>query len=127
MSSLGEEVETRSSVADAAVHDIPAALERSEIPAYFRQFQNAAVLKKLAHTGKGPLYQLIGKKAWYETADIVAWLGSRKRTGPERAPDAKKPPVPSSLQVRGAPGKKRRGRPTKAALWLKAQGQPTET
>jgi hypothetical protein len=55
MTNLGEEVETRSSVADIGVHDIPAALERSEIPTYFRQFQNAAVLKKLAHSGKGPL------------------------------------------------------------------------
>ncbi len=121
MPNPGEEVETRSNVADTEVHGIPAALERSEIPLYFRQFQNAAVLKKLAHTGKGPLYQLIGKKAWYETADIIAWLTSRKRTGPQRTHDAEKASAPSSLPVRAASGKKRRGRPTKAALWRRQE------
>lgn len=73
----GGEVEIRSNTTDSAAHAIPSTLERCEIPLYFRQFKNAAVLKKLAHAGKGPLYQLIGKNAWYETADIVAWLASR--------------------------------------------------
>jgi hypothetical protein len=100
---------------------VPSALERSEIPLYFRQFKNPAVLKKLAHAGKGPLYQLIGKTAWYETADIIAWLGSRKRTGPERTRDGEKASAPSSLQVRTATGKKRRGRPTKATLWRRKE------
>src|SRR5579859_935485 len=78
----------------------PSAIERAEIPLYFRQFQNAAVLKKLAHSGKGPLYQLIGKKAWYETADIIAWLASRKGSGPQRPPrDEASPPFPSTTNL----------------------------
>ena len=105
---------------------IPSALERTEIPLYFRQFQNAAVLKKLAHAGKGPLYQLIGKKAWYETADIIAWLASRKRSGPQRALDPEKAPPPPPLQAPATPRKKKRGRPSKATQWRHAQAQRTE-
>lgn len=98
---------------------IPTALERSEVPHYFRQFKNAAVLKKLAHTGKGPLYQLIGKNAWYDTVDIVAWLSSRKRSGPPRPLNGMDPPLEAAPPASGMG--KRRGRPTKAAVWLRKQ------
>jgi hypothetical protein len=117
-------------MADASTDNaipIPTALERSEVPRYFRQFRNAAVLKKLAHTGKGPLYQLVGKTAWYETADIVAWLASRKRSGPERAPHPRET-NPPPVEDHALATKKRRGRPTKAALWRRQEqarrGQP---
>jgi hypothetical protein len=100
---------------------MPLALERAEVPRYFRQFQNAAVLKKLAHAGKGPLYQLIGKKAWYETADIIAWLDSRKRSGPERR--QAEPPQDQPLSpLRPILRRKRPGRPSKASQWRKKQG-----
>ena len=94
--------------------DIPQALERSEVPQYFRQFRDASVLKKLAHRGTGPLYQLIGRKAWYETADIIAWLDGRKKPGPRRPRlDPSKSINPTALSVQ--PVRKRRGRPSKAA------------
>jgi hypothetical protein len=119
-------IDGRTFVTQVVPSGIPSALERSEIPLYFRQFKNAAVLKKLAHTGKGPLYQLIGKNAWYETADIVAWLSGRKRAGPSRALEALAPP--SEAPPRTSTSGKRRGRPTKAALWLRKQekGNPAK-
>jgi hypothetical protein len=101
--------------------EIPLALERSEVPLYFRQFRDSSVLKKLAHARKGPLYQLIGKKAWYDTADIVSWLESRKQHGPPRSS-----PVPETDR-RNATGnlsagrRTRRGRPTKMAQWIRMQ------
>jgi hypothetical protein len=55
---------------DSNVGEIPRALERAEVPLYFRQFRDGSVLKKLAHAGKGPLYQLIGKRAWYDGAHL---------------------------------------------------------
>jgi hypothetical protein len=105
--------------------NLPSALERSEVPLYFRQFKNAAVLKKLAHSGKGPLYQLIGKTAWYETSDIIAWLAGRKRSGPARMQDDEAEsaaPPPRARQIQ-----ERRGRPTKAAQWRRAQAAQGET
>lgn len=90
---------------------VPDALERSEIPRYFRQFRDAGVLKKLAHSGKGPRYQIIGRSAWYDTADIRAWLESRKASGPRRGTSA--PPLPISATMARSE-KRRRGRPTKA-------------
>jgi hypothetical protein len=95
---------------------IPATLERSEVPRYFRQFRDASVLKKLAHARKGPLYQLIGRKAWYETADIVAWLEARKGAGPAR-PDTSVAAAASPNATAAA--KKQIGRPTKMEQYLR--------
>jgi hypothetical protein len=92
----------------------PPSLERSEVPQYFRQFQNASVLKKLAHRGTGPLYQLIGRKAWYETADIVAWLESRKKPGPRKAGASAQFGNSSASHAVAPEARERRGRPTKA-------------
>ncbi len=100
---------------DKEAVDIPKALERSEVPHYFRQFQSTSVLKMLAHTGKGPLYQLIGRRAWYETADIVNWLNSRKRQGPPRAMGDEKTATSAAPATDSKLMHKRRGRPTKAA------------
>ena len=124
MPDQSEEIETRSIEIQSHLNDIPSALERSEIPLYFRQFKNAAVLKKLAHAGKGPLYQLIGKNAWYETADITAWLASRKRSGPPRMQDDAGESADPAPQARSA--QERRGRPTKAAQWRRAQAAEGE-
>lgn len=111
---------------NATPPDIPLALERSEVPRYFRQFQNAAVLKKLAHSGKGPLYQVIGRKAWYETADIIAWLEARKQSGPEPSkthlskPEITRQPIPKIPP-------RRRGRPTKVEQFRRMSAQQAET
>ena len=102
--------------------DIPQSLERSEIPRYFRQFRDASVLKKLAHARKGPLYQLIGRKAWYETADIIAWLDARKSAGPTQLRGATAPNISSSPQATH-PFKKKLGRPTKTEQRLRALGK----
>ncbi len=118
-------IENPQSAVGSLAKGIPYALERSEIPLYFRQFKNTAVLKKLAHTGKGPLYQLVGKKAWYETADIVAWLASRKRSGPQRATDPEKATPALSLQ-KPPTTQRKRGRPTKAAQWRQSQAHRIE-
>ena len=98
--------------------DIPRSLERSEVPRYFRQFRDASVLKKLAHSRRGPLYQLIGRKAWYETADIIAWLDARKGTGPARPREGSAPNPPAPLQAT-SPVKKKLGRPTKTEQYLR--------
>src|ERR1700733_16096354 len=95
-----------------AGEEIPRSLERSEVPLYFRQFRDASVLKKLGHARKGPLYQLIGRKAWYETADIVAWLEARKGTGPARPSDVSASGASTPIQA-APPVKKKLGRPTK--------------
>lgn len=83
------------------------------------------MLKKLAHTGKGPLYQLIGRKAWYDTEDILAWLASRKQSGPGRRhpaePAARSPSPNADVLVRT-----RRGRPTKTAQWRRAQARQSD-
>jgi hypothetical protein len=63
-----------SNQSDEAVDKIPEALERAEVHLYFRQFQNPAVLKKLAHAGTGPLYQLSGKRLG--TRLLISSLGS---------------------------------------------------
>jgi hypothetical protein len=115
MSTRGEGTRISGGIDDRSSGPLtPLVLERAEIPHYFRQFENAAVLKKLAHANKGPLYQLIGKKAWYETADIIAWLESRKRSGPERCKIAGSDNVTAPALEPAAP-KERRGRPTLAA------------
>jgi hypothetical protein len=102
---------------------IPRALERSEVPHYFRQFGDASVLKKLAHSGKGPLYQLIGRKAWYDTADIVSWLEARKQQGPKRTESAAQSvKSTSTVGLRVSPPK-RRGRPTKTEQWERRQAE----
>jgi hypothetical protein len=99
--------------------EVPATLERSEVPRFFRQFRDASVLKQLAHNRRGPLYQLIGRKAWYDTADIIAWLESRKQAGPdtpsERIAEYQEP-VSSEPPKKAA---RRRGRPTKRAQRLR--------
>ena len=102
--------------------DIPPSLERSEVPRYFRQFRDASVLKKLAHARKGPLYQLIGRKAWYETADIVAWLEARKGAGPARPRDVSAPGASTPVQA-ALPVKKKLGRPTKTEQYLRTLAQ----
>jgi hypothetical protein len=112
---------------DEEAVNIPQALERSEVPLHFRQFQNAAVLKKLAHSGKGPLYQLIGKKAWYETADIVDWLNSRKRRGPPRADATAAHKEQAASGALPIPPRRRRGRPSKAAVWKRMQEQQNQS
>jgi hypothetical protein len=96
--------------------DIPRSLERSEVPRYFRQFRDASVLKKLAHARKGPLYQLIGRKAWYETTDIIAWLEARKGAGPARPHTGMA--AAASPKTPAAP-KKQIGRPTKMEQYLR--------
>ncbi len=94
---------------DFSRSDVPEALERSEVPRYFRQFRDARVLKKLAHARKGPKYQIIGRSAWYETADIRAWLEARKAPGPQGHNKIENStPNPSVVAE-----KRRRGRPTK--------------
>jgi hypothetical protein len=98
--------------------EIPQVLERSEIPRYFRQFRDANVLKKLAHRRVGPLYQLIGRSAWYETADIIAWLESRKSSGPEKQLTTS-PGVATNDNEE--PRRKRRGRPTKTEQRRRAE------
>src|SRR5260221_13347284 len=94
---------------DTARSEVPDALERSEVPRYFRQFRDATVLKKLAHGRKGPTYEIIGRNAWYDTADIRAWLEARKSPGPPRPTvgDASAPSSSAALE------KRQRGRPTK--------------
>lgn len=125
MTGQSTELEPPSIETGSLSQSLPPALERSEVPLYFRQFKNAAVLKKLAHSGKGPLYQLVGKTAWYETADIVAWLAGRKRSGPSRKQDDADTPVkPISQDTAKREG---RGRPSKAAQWRRAQAGQGET
>jgi hypothetical protein len=102
--------------------DIPLSLERSEVPRYFRQFRDASVLKKLAHARKGPLYQLIGRKAWYETADIVAWREARNGAGPARTRDGDPPNMPAPHQA-SPPLRKKLGRPTKTEQYLRSLAQ----
>jgi hypothetical protein len=107
---------------DTSNGEIPRSLERSEVPLYFRQFRDASVLKKLAHSRKGPLYQLIGRKAWYETADIIAWLEARKGAGPARPRVGSAPNPSAPLQAR-PPQKKKLGRPTKTEQYLRTLAQ----
>jgi hypothetical protein len=93
---------------DHARSEIPEALERAEVPLYFRQFRDATVLKKMAYARKGPKYQIIGRSAWYDTADIRAWLETRKSSGPQQHATAL-----SALAMSAPVEKRRRGRPTK--------------
>src|ERR1700733_6397314 len=106
-----------------AGEEIPRSLERSEVPLYFRQFRDASVLKKLAHSRKGPLYQLIGRKAWYETADIQAWLDARKGAGPAQPRERSVKTASSPTQTVTLP-KKKLGRPTKTEQHRRAHRQP---
>lgn len=94
---------------EVARSEIPEALERSEVPRYFRQFRDATVLKKLAHARKGPKYQIIGRNAWYETADIRAWLEARKGPGPQGGNQIES----ATARPLTVGEKRRRGRPTK--------------
>jgi hypothetical protein len=86
----------------------PISLERSRVPEFFPQFRNAAALAHLANKGRGPRYVLVGGRAWYDQADILAWLESNKRSGPKiecktTAEQPKQLPQP----------RRGRGRPTK--------------
>jgi|SRR6185437_10408528 len=85
-------------------------LERSAVPFHFPQFRNAGALAHLAHIARGPRYVLVGGKAWYDAADIRAWLEGNKRCGPTVEPRS-----PKSRPDRAAAsaGLNKRGRPTK--------------
>lgn len=84
-------------------------LPRSEVPLHFPQFRHSAALAHLAHRGRGPLYVLIGGVAWYDPADIRAWLEQNKRRGPDRVPGR----IPTKPSVHQVPDTVKRGRPTK--------------
>jgi hypothetical protein len=85
-------------------------LERSVVPLHFPQFRNAGALAHLAHIARGPRYVLVGGKAWYDAADIRAWLEGNKRCGP--AVEAR-PPKSHPGRTAASAGPKKRGRPTK--------------
>jgi hypothetical protein len=86
----------------------PGYLERAAVHRYFPQFRNAATLAHLARTGRGPLYVIVGGRAWYDPADIRAWLEENKQSGPGRTS------VTRGTVNRGDISKaKKRGRPTK--------------
>jgi len=85
-------------------------IERSAVPRRFPQFRNPAALAHLAHLGRGPRYVLVGGKAWYDPADIRAWLEQNKRCGPKRHLSAT---VSSAVPVEESGKPKKRGRPTK--------------
>ncbi|MGE3335405.1 MAG: hypothetical protein AB7I36_17300 [Rhodospirillaceae bacterium] len=104
-------------MAEAA--QIPTLLERAQVPAHFPLFRNTASLAHLAHIGKGPPYVLVGGKAWYEIADITAWIDSNKVQG---APRAAQPPLPKAVSI----GLKKRGRPTKMEQYFRKLRPPTE-
>jgi hypothetical protein len=88
----------------------PSSLERSVVPLQFPQFRNSGALAHLAHVGRGPRYVIVGGKAWYDPADIRAWLEARKQYGPAQARQLTE--RISARAVEGAQPKKR-GRPTK--------------
>src|SRR6185437_2976973 len=85
-------------------------LERAQVPLRFPQFRNSAALAHLAHKARGPRYVLVGGKAWYDPADIAAWLESNKRFGPVRNTLSSKPTPARSLAGERSI---KRGRPTK--------------
>ena len=97
-------------------------IERSRVPFYFPQFRTAAALAHLAHRGRGPSYILIGGQAWYDPADIRAWLENNKQVGPVRpavlAPKADQ----SKPSISEAP---KRGRPTKLEQLKRRQAPST--
>jgi hypothetical protein len=88
----------------------PSSLERSVVPLQFPQFRNSGALAHLAHVGRGPRYVIVGGKAWYDPADIRAWLEARKQNGPAHARQ-----LPERISARAVEGDqpKKRGRPTK--------------
>jgi hypothetical protein len=85
-------------------------LERSDVPAHFPQFRTAATLAHLAHCGKGPLYTLVGGRAWYEITDIREWLEHNKRYGPTIPKGTTTSPDDHNRQR----SNNKRGRPTKS-------------
>jgi hypothetical protein len=94
---------------DNSQSDTSQFLIRSDVPLQFPQFKNAGTLAYLAHKGRGPRYVLVGGKAWYDPADIRAWLEANKRQGPER--EGRQPSAASRQHATAGPRK--RGRPTK--------------
>src|ERR1700757_5265961 len=92
--------------------DIPQFLSREDVPLYFPQFQRKCTLAYLAHKGIGPLYNLVGRRAFYATVDIWQWLEKTKRPGPNSQPII----VLNSAQskpVAPKPVTKKVGRPSK--------------
>jgi hypothetical protein len=77
-------------------------------------------LAHLAHVGRGPRYVIVGGKAWYDPADIRAWLEARKQYGPSQARQ-----VPERISARAVEGAKpkRRGRPTKLEQMTRRLGR----
>ena len=91
--------------------DIPITLERSEVPRYFRQFRDATALKKLAHARKGPLYQLIGRKAWYQPPiSSHGWSRARAPDPRGRATGARqtRPPPLRPCRRKSSAGRRKR-------------------
>jgi hypothetical protein len=87
--------------------NIPAWLERRDVQNHYPQFTPQG-LNNSAHTGNGPLFVVVGGKAWYRSADIEAYLDARKTTGSGKG----------ALRVRNKPAEKRRsGRPSKMDQW----------
>ena len=98
----------------------PSSLERSAVPRQFPQFRNSGALAHLAHVGRGPRYVIVGGKAWYDPADIRAWLEARKQYGPSQARQL--PDRNSTRAVEGAKPRKR-GRPTKLEQMTRRLGR----
>ena len=98
----------------------PSSLERSVVPLQFPQFRNSSALAHLAHVGRGPRYVIVGGKAWYDPADVRAWLEARKQYGPSQARQL--PERISARAVEGAKPKKR-GRPTKLEQMTRRLGR----
>lgn len=97
---------------------LPILIERAQVPSHFPLFRNTAALAHLAHSRKGPPYILVGGRAWYDVADIKAWLEQNKKVGPteeqKKRGDSEGPAV----------SKKKRGRPTKREQYYRGLRQP---
>jgi len=59
------------------VQDLPPFISRQEVARYFPGIISPGTLARLASEGKGPPYFRMGKRAFYDTKELVKWLKER--------------------------------------------------
>jgi len=59
------------------VRELPPFISRQEVSRFFPGIISPGTLARLASEGKGPPYFRMGKRAFYDTRELISWLKER--------------------------------------------------